>query len=69
MMKGGDNMATTKTYRPEELAAKFGVSGKVVRAELRKRYPRTAEAKGTTWIVPAKVAGDLAKVFAKRKAS
>lgn len=62
-------MASAKTYRPEELATKFGVSGKVVRAELRKRYPRKAEVKGTTWIVPASVATELTKVFAKRRAS
>jgi hypothetical protein len=62
-------MATSKTYRPEELAVKFGVSGKVIRAELRKRYPRKADVKGTTWIVPANVAAELGKVFAKRKAT
>lgn len=61
--------ASSKTYRPEELATRFGVSGKIVRAELRKRYPRKPDVKGTTWIVPATVANELAKVFAKRRAA
>lgn len=61
--------AKSKTYRPEELTTRYGVSGKVIRAELRKRYPRPAEAKGTTWIVPQRVVTELDKVFAKRKAA
>lgn len=43
--------AATKTYRPEQLAQSLGVSGKVVRAFLRREFPRPNEAKNTTWVL------------------
>lgn len=46
-------MATTKTYRPEMIAEALGVSGKIVRAYLRRTFPRPVEAKGSTWVLNA----------------
>ena len=48
-------MATTstKTYRPEQLAKSLGISGKVVRAYLRKEFTRPADAKNTSWVLSA----------------
>src|SRR5262245_16713674 len=65
--KGGDKMAATpKLIRPEDLAATLGISGKVVRAYLRKTYPRPASAKGSTWVLNAKQASDTLAYFKKR---
>lgn len=46
------------TFRPEALANDLGVSGKLVRAYLRKTFARAPEAKNTTWVVT----NDQAKV-------
>jgi hypothetical protein len=43
--------ASAKTYRPEQLATALGISGKVVRAYLRKTFTRPANAKGSTWVL------------------
>ena len=63
-------MATTnanaRTYRPEELAAKLGISGKIVRAYLRQTFTRPIEAKGTTWVLSAEQAKQTLAHFAKR---
>ena len=59
-------MATAKTFRPEELAATLGISGKIVRAYLRKTYTRPASAKGSTWVLSAKQASDTLAYFKKR---
>lgn len=59
-------MANAKTYRPEDLAATLGISGKVVRAHLRKTYTRPASAKGSTWVLSAKQASDTLAYFKKR---
>jgi transposase len=48
--KGGDTV-TAKTYRPEQIADALGISGKVVRAYLRRTFPRPIEAKGSTWVL------------------
>ena len=62
-------MATrSKTYTPKELAAELGVDPKVLRGWLRKEFPRKAEAKNTSWVIPAKVAAEAKKVFAKNRA-
>lgn len=62
-------MATkTKTFTPKELADALGISPKVLRAWLRKEYPRTAEAKNTSWVITANVAAAAKKAFAKNKA-
>ena len=59
-------MANAKTFRPEELAATLGISGKIVRAYLRKTYARPASAKGSTWVLSAKQASDTLAYFKKR---
>jgi len=59
-------MATVKTFRPEDLAATLGISGKIVRAYLRKTYTRPASAKGSTWVLSAKQASDTLAYFKKR---
>lgn len=59
-------MANAKTFRPEDLAATLGISGKVVRAYLRKTYARPASAKGSTWVLSAKQASDTLAYFKKR---
>src|SRR5262252_11119506 len=64
--EGGDCMAVSKTFRPEDLAATLGISGKVVRAYLRKTYKRPPSAKGSTWVLSAKQASDTLAYFKKR---
>ena len=59
-------MAVSKTFRPEDLAATLGISGKVVRAYLRKTYKRPPSAKGSTWVLSAKQASDTLAYFKKR---
>ena len=55
-----------KTYRPEELADTLKISGKIVRAYLRKTYKRPASQKGSTWTLTAKQANDTLKHFRSR---
>lgn len=55
--------SNAKTFRPEELADKLGISGKIVRAHLRKTYKRPANAKGSTWVLSAKQANDTLAHF------
>jgi predicted site-specific integrase-resolvase len=57
-----------KTYTPKELAAEIGIDPKVLRNYLRKSHTRKAEAKNTSWIIPANVAADCRKAFAKNAA-
>ena len=52
-----------KTYRPEDLATELGVSGKVVRAFLRKTFARPAKAKGSTWVLSQAQANAVRKHF------
>lgn len=59
--------ANAKTYRPEQLAANLGISGKIVRAYLRQTYTRSPEAKGTTWVLNAKQATDTLAHFKSRQ--
>jgi len=54
---------TNKTYRPEQLADALGISGKVVRAHLRRTFPRPVEAKGSTWVLSAKQAEETLAHF------
>jgi hypothetical protein len=61
--------AKAKTYTPKELAAEIGVDPKVLRAYLRKNHTRPAEAKNTSWIVPATVAAAAKKAFEKNAAT
>ena len=55
------------TIRPEALANELGVSGKLVRAYLRKSFPRTAEAKNTAWVVTFDQAEQTRKHFIARR--
>ena len=57
-----------KTYTPSELSKELGVSAKVLRAYLRKEFPRKAEAKNTSWVITAAVAKKARAAFAKNKA-
>jgi predicted transcriptional regulator len=57
-----------KTYTPTELAKELGISPKVLRAYLRKEHTRSAEAKNTSWVIPATVATKCRKQFAKNRA-
>lgn len=50
-------------FRPEDLATQLGVSGKVVRAHLRKTYPRPIEAKNSTWVLSETVANEVLDHF------
>ena len=52
--------ATPATFTPKALAAEIGVDPKVLRSHLRKAFTRPAEAKNTSWLIPADVA-DAAK--------
>jgi hypothetical protein len=77
--EGGENMADSnsndalaidqaKTYRPETIAAKLGVSGKLVRSFLRATYTRPIEAKGTTWVLTGEQAQATIDHFVARRA-
>lgn len=57
------------TIRPEKLADELGVSGKLVRAYLRKTFTRTAEAKNTAWVVTAEQAKNVREHFLARRGS
>jgi hypothetical protein len=59
-----------KTYTPKELATELGLpsDGKILRSYLRKNHSRAIEAKNTAWIIPASVANDCRKHFAKNRA-
>lgn len=50
-----------KSYRPEEIASKLGISGKIVRGWLRTNYPRPKDAKGSAWTVSGKIANEYAR--------
>lgn len=50
-----------KSYRPEEIASKLNVSGKLVRGWLRSNYPRPKDAKGSAWTVSGKIANEYAR--------
>jgi hypothetical protein len=52
-----------KTYRPEQIADALGVSGKIVRAYLRRTFPRPIEAKGSTWVLNADQATQTLEFF------
>jgi predicted site-specific integrase-resolvase len=57
------------TIRPEALAESLGVSGKVVRAYLRKTFARAPEAKGSTWVVTSDQAKDVRAHFVARRSA
>jgi hypothetical protein len=55
------------TIRPEALANELGVSGKLVRAYLRKTFPRLPEAKNTAWVVTNDQANETRDHFLARR--
>jgi len=61
-------MANKETIRPEELANELGVSGKLVRAYLRKTFVRSPEAKNTAWVLTSEQAKDVREHFLARRA-
>jgi hypothetical protein len=59
---------TPATIRPEALADELGVSGKLVRAYLRKTFTRIPEAKNTAWVLDADQADNVREHFLARRA-
>lgn len=62
-------MTAPATIRPEALADELGVSGKLVRAYLRKTFARPAEAKNTAWVVTNDQAKQTREHFIARRGS
>jgi hypothetical protein len=56
------------SMRPEALAQEIGISGKILRAWLRKNHTRPAEAKNTAWIVKPEVVKAAKAHFKKQEA-
>jgi len=54
--------------RPEALATELGVSGKLVRAYLRKTFVRSPEAKNTAWVLTSEQAESVREHFLARRA-
>jgi hypothetical protein len=61
-------MANTELIRPEKLATELGVSGKLVRAYLRKTFTRSPEAKNTAWVLTGDQADAVREHFIARRA-
>jgi hypothetical protein len=64
-----DPNASKATIRPEALANELGVSGKLIRAYLRKTFTRSAEAKNTAWVVTGDQAAKVREHFLARRGS
>lgn len=58
----------SKALTPKALAEEIGIDAKVLRAYLRKEFPRPVEVKNTTWIVTPEVADAAREKFAKHEA-
>lgn len=56
-------MTNEMTFRPETIADQLGLSGKIVRAHLRRTYPRPIESKGSTWVLSETVANEVLDHF------
>ena len=52
-----------KITRPEQLSELLGISGKIVRAYLRKTYTRPNDAKGSAWSLTEKQSNDTLAHF------
>lgn len=59
---------TTAPLTPTVLAEEIGVSPKSLRGYLRTKFPRTQEAKNTSWIVTDDAADAARAHFAKQEA-
>jgi hypothetical protein len=56
--------------RPEDLARALGLkNGKVLRSYLRATFPRSSDAKGTSWVLTPKVVDAAVEHFAKNVAT
>jgi hypothetical protein len=65
----GNTQIDRSITRPEDLAKALGLkNGKVLRSYLRATFPRSADAKGTTWVLTPKVVDAAVEHFAKNKA-
>lgn len=62
-------MPAVKTTTPKALALELGVDAKVLRSYLRSNHARKAEAKNTSWVIPASVVAAAKKHFAKNVAA
>jgi hypothetical protein len=60
---------TEQITRPEQIAQKLGISGKVIRAHLRGTYPRPANAKNTSWSLTPKQVNDTLAHFKARQSN
>lgn len=58
---------TTAPLTPTILAEEIGVSPKSLRGYLRTKFPRPAESKNTSWIVPDEAADAARAHFAKQE--
>jgi len=58
----------SQLVRPEMLATELGVSGKLVRAYLRKTFVRSPEAKNTAWVLTGEQADNVREHFLARRA-
>jgi transposase len=65
----GEVNRMAKTYRPEQIADALGVSGKIVRAYLRRTFPRPIESKGSTWVLNAEQAQQTLEFFKAKNPS
>ena len=61
-------MTASELIRPEALANELGVSGKLVRAYLRKNFTRIPEAKNTAWVLTGEQADAVREHFLARRA-
>jgi predicted site-specific integrase-resolvase len=53
---------------PKALAEEIGIDAKILRAYLRKEFPRANEVKNTSWIIPTEAADAAREKFAKQEA-
>ena len=56
-------------FTPKALAEEIGIDPKTLRGYLRKAHTRVAEAKNTTWLIPADVADEARAHFEAKKAA
>jgi hypothetical protein len=61
-------MENTKITRPEQIANDLGISGKIVRAYLRRTYTRPSDAKGSAWSLSAKQVSETLDHFRAKNA-
>ena len=59
---------SAKLYRPEDLAKRLGISGKLIRAFCRKAFTRPEDVKGTSWFLTTAQANEVIKHFRDRAA-